>query len=465
MPMKSAARVAREIEVDISDRGWPVGELLGSEAQLMERYGVGRGAVREAVRILEDRQLVRPREGRSGGLMITAPDIDGVAAAVRIFLWHGAVRADQLHQLWAALLTTAVGELARSIDAPGADALATRWAALVPAPRGSGTADVWTPTALHTEIVQRTGNPASVLVLRAVLDAWRPELSGAATIARVRTANTRLLSAISRGDSAAAQTVVREFFRLHSAADFGALNVSARRSADGQKLGRRTAEDLLGEIRRQNWPVNTSLGTEHGIRERLGVSRAALREAIRLLESWSVLEGRRGNGGGVFVVAPDPTALRDAARAWLDHAGTSRTAVFAARAPLEILAIRTLTESATPATIARLHDVLAEERRAGADFVTGGPDARRPSLSTEIARLSGNPALALFIPVLVDVVRAHGLRVHHPETGARWVADQHRGLVAAIEARDPDRAELLMRRYLAAVEQVAPAVHSPGGQN
>ncbi len=50
---KLGSQVARSIVVDVVDRGWPLGEVLGSEAELMDKYDVSRSALREAVRILE----------------------------------------------------------------------------------------------------------------------------------------------------------------------------------------------------------------------------------------------------------------------------------------------------------------------------------------------------------------------------------------------------------------------------
>ncbi|HVV29535.1 MAG TPA: GntR family transcriptional regulator [Mycobacteriales bacterium] len=463
--MKSAARVAREIEADISGRGWPAGEVLGSEAVLMDRYAVGRGTVREAVRILEDRQLVRPREGRSGGLVITAPGIEGVAAAVRVFLWHGQVRPEHLHELWSALLATAVGDLARSMDAGAAAVVAELRAGIADQPAAAH----WSPVGLHAAILRCWENPPAVLVLHAALASWQPAVTGRNAVRRARGAHDRLLRAIARGDVAAAHAEVHDFFTSYPPAELGELDLGVETNRDPQpgrqKLGRRVAEGMLREIRSRGWPVGELLGTERDLQMRLGVSRAALREGVRLLESWSAVEARRGNRGGLVIVAPDPTALRDAARAWLDHAGTSRQAIFAVRAPLEVLAVRGLLTAASPDAVARLRQVLVAEERTGPAFVTGGPDAQRPSLSTEIARLSGNPALALFVPVLVDLVRARGLQVRQPEAGARWVAHQHRALVAAIEQRDAERAELLTRRYIAAVEQVAPADRPMAGIN
>ncbi|MGV7767469.1 GntR family transcriptional regulator, partial [Mycobacterium kansasii] len=50
---KRAAKIARRIEEDIVRRGWAVGESLGSEAALQQRYGVSRSVLREAVRLVE----------------------------------------------------------------------------------------------------------------------------------------------------------------------------------------------------------------------------------------------------------------------------------------------------------------------------------------------------------------------------------------------------------------------------
>nr|WP_281173745.1 GntR family transcriptional regulator [Mycobacterium genavense] len=53
--------MARDIEADIVRRGWPVGESLGSEHAVQQRYGVSRSVLREAVRLVEHHQVARMR--------------------------------------------------------------------------------------------------------------------------------------------------------------------------------------------------------------------------------------------------------------------------------------------------------------------------------------------------------------------------------------------------------------------
>jgi len=78
---KLAASVARRILGDVVDRGWPVGQVLGSQAELIERYGVSRAVFREAVRLVENQQVATMRRGPGGGLVVTEPTVDAIIDA------------------------------------------------------------------------------------------------------------------------------------------------------------------------------------------------------------------------------------------------------------------------------------------------------------------------------------------------------------------------------------------------
>jgi len=46
---KRAEGIARDVFVDVVEEGWPVGQLLGSEAELIERHDASRAVLREAL--------------------------------------------------------------------------------------------------------------------------------------------------------------------------------------------------------------------------------------------------------------------------------------------------------------------------------------------------------------------------------------------------------------------------------
>ena len=95
---KRAAKVADLIIEDVMALGWPVGEVLGSEADLLERYQVSRAVFREAVRLVEHQQVARTRRGPGGGLVITEPTVGAVIDAVVLYLHRVDARLDEIFE-------------------------------------------------------------------------------------------------------------------------------------------------------------------------------------------------------------------------------------------------------------------------------------------------------------------------------------------------------------------------------
>ncbi|CAN5258962.1 FCD domain-containing protein [soil metagenome] len=69
-----AERLARELLRDVRLLGWAPGARIGGAGDLLARYGVTVGTLRQAVRMLEQNSVVRMERGRSGGLVVTVPD-------------------------------------------------------------------------------------------------------------------------------------------------------------------------------------------------------------------------------------------------------------------------------------------------------------------------------------------------------------------------------------------------------
>jgi GntR family transcriptional repressor for pyruvate dehydrogenase complex len=67
---KRAELLARWIVKDIKSRRLPPGHMLPAEAEMISRYGVGRGTVREALRLLEAQGLVALKPGPGGGPVV-----------------------------------------------------------------------------------------------------------------------------------------------------------------------------------------------------------------------------------------------------------------------------------------------------------------------------------------------------------------------------------------------------------
>jgi len=156
--IKLAEQVALEIEADTIEAGWPVGEVLGSETELIERYGVSRAVFREAVRIVEHHMVARMRRGPGGGLVVTAPDLNAAQRSVALYLDYANVHADDMFEARTAIETTAVRAATERLTEEGVVRLREILAAEVHSDAEvleSGQAHD-----LHVTIAALSGNPA-----------------------------------------------------------------------------------------------------------------------------------------------------------------------------------------------------------------------------------------------------------------------------------------------------------------
>ena len=150
---KLATGVADRIVSEIVERGWPVGSVLGSEPELLERYGVSRAVFREAVRLVEHQQVVTTRRGPGGGLVITAPTIDGVADATQLTLFRLGASLDEVAEARIVLERLAVELAAARLRRSDEEQLVL----LV---QGEQDGEVSDHHAIHAALASATGNPA-----------------------------------------------------------------------------------------------------------------------------------------------------------------------------------------------------------------------------------------------------------------------------------------------------------------
>jgi GntR family transcriptional regulator, transcriptional repressor for pyruvate dehydrogenase complex len=78
-PKKAAVILANTLLKIIFSADHHVGDHLPTEAELLEEFSVGRGTLREAMRLLEAQELISIGQGRNGGAVITMPGYDSLA--------------------------------------------------------------------------------------------------------------------------------------------------------------------------------------------------------------------------------------------------------------------------------------------------------------------------------------------------------------------------------------------------
>ena len=95
---KKSTTVAQLIVREIVADGLAAGDHLAPEADMCERYGVGRSTVREALRVLENQGVITIKTGPGGGPIVAPFDAGFLAANIALHLQiSGATFRDVMH--------------------------------------------------------------------------------------------------------------------------------------------------------------------------------------------------------------------------------------------------------------------------------------------------------------------------------------------------------------------------------
>jgi GntR family transcriptional regulator, transcriptional repressor for pyruvate dehydrogenase complex len=194
------------------------------------------------------------------------------------------------------------------------------------------------------------------------------------------------------------------------------------------------------------------LPSERELGRRFGASRVAVREALRALEHRGLLEVRQGSCGGHFVRAADASVISRDFQTLLRRGRLTPAQLTEARLIIEPEIALLAAERATDLDMKELRAAL-DERFA---VVAGGRNPRELDLDfhRRLALAACNPVHALAIHALLDLeadlVAPHGLIA---EADRAEVERAHAALLEAVEARDGDRARLIMRAHIADVQR------------
>lgn len=217
---------------------------------------------------------------------------------------------------------------------------------------------------------------------------------------------------------------------------------------DPMRRAESLADEILMDIQRQGWPSGRPLGSQAELMLQHGVSRSVLRQAIRLLEHQGVARTLRGAGGGLVVSQPNTDAAVRAVSVSLEYEGILATDILHTRRVLEMSALTLAIERLDKAGEERLLALIEVERKLDGNATKD--DLQR--LHQTLAELSGDPALRLFIAIVLRLTEVHARHGKRPKAErdalVARVTRLHRDIALAVVRRDAPRAASKLSRYL-----------------
>jgi len=210
-------------------------------------------------------------------------------------------------------------------------------------------------------------------------------------------------------------------------------------------------DEIRADVFRRRVAAGDRLPTEAALAERFGVSRLAVREALRVLELQGLVRVQHGFQGGTFVdqagAAPVTRALETMFR--LEH--LARAEIYTARRHLEPGVAALASRGLDAAVATALEANLAETER----LLRSG----RPAFATNlefhalVARACDNRILALMTDAVLELLRSVESRVPSDETVNREAGRAHAAIFSALRGRDGARASAAMETHLEWLER------------
>ena len=204
-----------------------------------------------------------------------------------------------------------------------------------------------------------------------------------------------------------------------------------------ERLSQGVVKELLGAIRIGQFKPGERLPSERQLAEDFGVSRASVREGLRILELMETIEVRQGRGA--VVLAPTRQPSGQPLRRWLDsHQGEV----------IELLEVREALESAAAALAAsreasEIHPVL--EASDELDAIVNAD----VQFHKHVADRSGNDVLAGLVDELNGVLEASRYAMFAIPGRRERSHRDHLSIARAINKRKPVEAAAAMRRHIA----------------
>lgn len=221
----------------------------------------------------------------------------------------------------------------------------------------------------------------------------------------------------------------------------------ALQAAGRQSLVDTVVDALRAQLTAGEWPVGSRIPTEHALAEQLQVGRNTVREAVRVLVHGGMLRSRQGEGTFVVSTADPGDILRGVRRAGIRDVLELRIALEAEAARLAALRHR-------PDDLERMRAAL--DAQAELADASGQPGSGSLELYADhdiafhkaVVDAAHNTALTATYGWFSSSVREALVSALDDQAMPKIVHGDHRAVLDAIAAGDPDAAERATRDLL-----------------
>ncbi|MGH6989256.1 MAG: FadR/GntR family transcriptional regulator [Stellaceae bacterium] len=235
---------------------------------------------------------------------------------------------------------------------------------------------------------------------------------------------------------------------------------SPRRPSRDGTLSWRIIRQIRAALFAGELKTGERLGGEIELAKRYGVSRMAIRDALRSLEAAGIVEIRVGAKGGTYIAEGNPERFADALAIQLKLVGVTAAEIFDAQIAIEVTSTELAARHADAHDLALLHDLLNQMKEQRLSKVNFTDLSMR--FHETIVEASHNRALIAQFKALRFVLEPVYARRLTDEVAGHVIAS-NADILARIVAHDGEGARARMHRRLEIIRGRELEVSRPDG--
>jgi DNA-binding FadR family transcriptional regulator len=212
------------------------------------------------------------------------------------------------------------------------------------------------------------------------------------------------------------------------------------------KTAETVASAIIRDIVSRGLEPGDMLPSEAAMLSHYRVSRASLREALRLLEVQELIRLKPGPGGGPIVGSVDPRNLAKISTLYLHLGGATYRELFEAQLVMAPIGAERAARNADRALVrATLEPFLLDQQ----PLQGPGYWAVTNEFHGSVEALAGNRVIELLTRIVGGIWHEHIVTRMDTHAIRERIHEEHRGIARAIIARQPTKAGRLMRDHFA----------------
>ncbi len=200
------------------------------------------------------------------------------------------------------------------------------------------------------------------------------------------------------------------------------------------------------------------LPSERQLMSQFKTSRVTMREALRMLEQFGILEIKRGTEGGAFIRDPNTKFINNFLQDMFSMGKISIPNFTEARMAIEPFSVKLAAERMTEDSLGKVRQNFEE----AAECLNKGNtnDARLLDLEFHrlIAQASQNPVIFFMIDSIMDIMENNISSIPLAAKSVERTNQYHEQIYAAMKARDVQEAQDLMLKHIQAIHDALEAL-------